>query len=433
MSDSREVSRRDVLKGSTAAAAGLALAGGLSFARTAHAAGSDVVKIALIGCGGRGQGAAFDCLGANEQVKIVAVADAFEGNARGAADRLNRTFKKEGKADVAPDHVFVGLDAYKKAIDCGVDMIIQATPPGFRPAHYEYAINAGKHVFMEKPCCVDAPGFNKLMKANKLADEKGLKVVVGLQRRHDSGYQGGIEEIHNGKYGELILARVYWNGDGIWFRDRTPQETEMEYQVKNWYHFAWLSGDNICEQHVHNLDVANWVMGDHPVRANGMGSCILRYKGRDPKKGMGQIFDNHFVEFTYKNGSKMYSQCRQIPNTWGGDGEQVHGSKGKGGVGGRGPKLKFGNAYQQEHYDLLQAIRNNEKRNEGWYGATSSFTAVLGRMATYSGKEVSWDELVAKGKTEMPEVLTWDADPKVMPDKNGCYVIPTPGVYNPYA
>ncbi|MGO9115193.1 MAG: Gfo/Idh/MocA family oxidoreductase [Thermoguttaceae bacterium] len=195
MSDSKLASRRNFLKGTTAAAAGLTLS---SLARSAHAAGSDVVKIALIGCGGRGNGAAFDCLTANDQVKIIAVADAFEGNAKGAANRLNRTFKKDGKADIPPANVFVGLDAYKKAIDCGVDMIIQATPPGFRPAHYEYAINAGKHVFMEKPCCVDAPGFNKLMKANKLADEKGLKVVVGLQRRHDSGYQGGIQEIHEG-------------------------------------------------------------------------------------------------------------------------------------------------------------------------------------------------------------------------------------------
>ena len=151
---------------------------------------------------------------------------------RGPPSGLNREFKGEGKADIPAEKVFVGLDAYKKAIDCGVDMIIQATPPGFRPAHYEYAIKAGKHVFMEKPCCVDAPGFNTLMKANQLADEKGLKVVVGLQRRHDSGYQGGIEEIHNGRYGELILCRVYWNGGGIWFRDREPNETEMHYQVR---------------------------------------------------------------------------------------------------------------------------------------------------------------------------------------------------------
>lgn len=428
MSDLKLASRRNFLKGTTAAAAGLTLS---SLARTAHAAGGDTIKIALIGCGGRGSGAAENCLTANENVKIVAVADAFEGRASWAARNLNRKFP--GKASIAPDHVFVGLDAYKKAIDCGIDMIVQATPPGFRPAHYEYAIKAGKHVFMEKPCCVDAPGFNKLMAANKLADEKGLKVVVGLQRRHDSGYIGGVKEIQDGRYGDFMFSRVYWNGSGIWFRDRNPQQTEMEYQVNNWYHFCWLSGDNICEQHVHNLDVGNWVKGDHPVEANGMGSCIQRDTGRDPKKGMGQIFDNHFVEFTYKDGSKMYSQCRQIPNTWGGDGgEQVHGTKGRGGCGGSGPKLKFGDAYVQEHFDLVEAIRNNKPCHEGWYGTTSSFTAVLGRMATYSGQRVLWDEAVAKGTTEMPDTLTWDASPKVLPDEHGNYPIPMPGVFKPY-
>ncbi len=230
-----------------------------------------------------------------------------------------------------------------------------------------------------------------------------MKVVVGLQRRHTRAIIGGVKEIQDGRYGNFMFSRVYWNGDGIWFRDRNPQQTEMEYQVDNWYHFCWLSGDNICEQHVHNLDVCNWVKGDHPVEANGMGVCIQRYTGRDPKKGMGQIFDNHFVEFTYKDGSKMYSQCRQIPNTWGGDGgEQVHGTKGHGGCGGRGPKLKFGNAYEQEHFDLVKAIRNNDEYNEGWYGATSSFTAVLGRMATYSGQRVLWDEPWQKARRRCP-------------------------------
>jgi predicted dehydrogenase len=430
MSDTKRTSRRDFLKATTAATAGLSLAGGLSFTRSAHAAGSDVLKIALIGCGGRGHGAAENCLAANENVKIIAVADAFADRAKSAAAGLNKKF--QDKADITPDHIFAGLDAYQKAIDCGVDMIIQATPPGFRPAHYEYAIKAGKHVFMEKPCCVDAPGFNKLMAANKLADEKGLKVVVGLQRRHDAGYQAGVKEIQDGKYGDFVLSRVYWNGNGIWFHDRTPEQTEMEYQVRNWYHFCWLSGDNICEQHVHNLDVGNWVKGDHPVEANGMGSCIQRYTGRDPKKGMGQIFDNHFIEFTYKDGSKMYSQCRQIPHCWGGDGEKVHGSKGIGGCGGHGPKLKFANPYEQEHFDLVEAIRNNVARNEGWYGATSSFTAVLGRMATYSGQRVTWDEAVAKGTSEMPDTLAWDAKPKVLPDENGNYPIPIPGIFKPY-
>jgi myo-inositol 2-dehydrogenase / D-chiro-inositol 1-dehydrogenase len=433
---SNKPSRRDFLKGSTAAVAGLTLAGSLSVARGAHAAGSDQLKAALIGCGGRGNGAANDCLSASEKssvkVKIVAVADAFEPQAKHAASWLNREFKAKGQADVSPDRVFVGLDAYQKAIDCGIDLVITATPPGFRPMVYEAAIKAGKHVFMEKPCCTDAPGYRKLVAANKMADEKGLKVGVGLQRRHEAGYLGGIRDIRDGKIGDFVFSRVYWNGGGIWFRDRNPDMTEMQYQVNNWYHFIWTCGDNICEQHVHNLDVGNWVKGDHPVEANGMGSCLQRYNGRDPKKGMGQIFDNHFIEFTYKDGTKMYSQCRHIPNCWGGVSEAIHGTKGIMGVSGRGPELKFGNPYQQEHYDLLEAIAKNEKYNEGHYGATSSFTAVLGRMATYSGQAVRWDDAVAKGPDEMPEKLAWDADPKAMPDKNGNYPIAVPGVYKAY-
>jgi predicted dehydrogenase len=429
MSDSQRPSRRDFLKGAAATTAGIALAGNLTVARTAHAAGGGPLKVAVIGCGGRGTGAGSDMLSVADDVKIVAVADAFDYRAKGAANHYRKNFA--AKCDLPDDRIFVGLDAYEKAIACGVDVVILAGPPGFRPSHYAAAIAAGKHVFMEKPCCTDAPGFRKLMEANKQADEKGLKVGVGLQRRHESGYIGGIEEIRNGKIGDFVMSRVYWNGDGIWFRDRDPNMTEMYYQVHNWYHFVWLSGDNICEQHVHNLDVGNWVKGDHPVRANGMGSCLLRYKGRDPKKGMGQIFDNHFVEFTYKDGTKMYSQCRHIPNTWGGVGETIHGTKGVTGVSGRGPKLQFG-PYQQEHFDLLAAIRKNEKYNEGWHGATSSFTAVLGRMATYSGKEVEWDKAAAQGPDEFPEKLAWDALPRNVPDAQGNYPIATPGVYKPY-
>jgi len=202
--------------------------------------------------------------------------------------------------------------------------------------------------------------------------------------------------------------------------------------MRNWYHFVWLSGDNICEQHVHNLDVGNWVKGDHPVEANGMGYCVERYLGLDPKKGMGQIFDYHFVEFTYQDGSKMYSQCRQIPNTYTNISEAVHGTKGVGAASSRAPELKYRDPYEQEHYDLLAAIRSNDKYNEGWYGATSSFTAVLGRMATYSGKSVKWDDAVAHGPSEFPEKLAWDAKPRALPDANGYYPIPQPGTYKPF-
>ncbi|MGQ9574157.1 MAG: Gfo/Idh/MocA family protein [Thermoguttaceae bacterium] len=435
-------SRRDFLKAS-AAGAGAALATGLLTARSVHAAGSDVIKVALIGCGGRGTGATGDCLTADPAIRIIAVADAFEDRAKATAAAL-RQGKHRDRVDLPDERVFVGLDAYQKAIDAGPDMVILATPPGFRPMQYAAAIKAGKHVFMEKPCCVDAPGYRMLWEANAMADAKGLKVGVGFQRRHTLQRIETVKRLHDGAIGKIILLRVYWNGHGIWNRKRAPGMTEMEYQVRNWYHFCWLSGDNICEQHVHNLDVANWVMaqdGDpkkaHPVEANGMGACLTRYRGE--WKGTGQIFDEHFVEFTYADGTKLFSQCRHIPGTWGHVGEGVHGTKGESNCDGwikgdqewqfrgRGP-----NAMVQEHKDLIDAIRSGAAYNEGWHGANSSMTAVLGRMATYSGQVVRWDEAVAKGPTEFPKTLAWDAEPPVKPDENGDYPIPMPGVYKAY-
>jgi len=449
-------SRRDFLKASTATAAGAMLAGGLSLARSAHAAGSDLIRVALIGCGGRGNGAAENCLDADPAIRIVALADAFEDRVQRVAKGLSA--KYPDRADVPPDRVFSGLDSYQKAIDAGVDMIITATPPGFRPLIYSAAIKAGKHVFMEKPCCVDAAGFRTLMEANKLAEQKGLKVGVGFQRRHTPSYVETIERIHDGAIGKLLFLRAYWNGGGIWNRKREElakilgrEPTEMQYQVHNWYHFCWLSGDNICEQHIHNLDVCNWAQGGHPVEANGMGGCSLRYLGE--WKGTGQIFDHHFVEFTYADGAKMFSQCRHMAHTWGNVSEAAHGTKGESncngsikgetewtfraaekGEGKRKGKArgKSDNSMVQEHKDLIDAIRSGEKYCEGWHGATSSMTAVLGRMATYSGQVVKWDEAVEKGGGEFPAQLAWDAEPPVKPDKDGNYPIPTPGVFKAY-
>ncbi|MDY0169622.1 MAG: Gfo/Idh/MocA family oxidoreductase [Thermoguttaceae bacterium] len=441
----KTTNRRTFLKGSTAAAAGAALVGNLSISRMAHAQGSDQIKAVLVGCGGRGNGAMNDSLTADPAVRCIAVADAFENRARGTADRLRNSDFKD-RVDLPDERVFVGLDAFEKAIGVGADLMITATPPGFRPLVYSTAIKAGLNVFMEKPCCVDAPGFNILQEANKMADEKKLKVGVGFQRRHTPSYVETVQRIHDGAIGKLMLLRAYWNGSGIWNRGREEGMTEMQYQVHNWYHFCWLSGDNICEQHIHNLDVCNWAIlancgGDpkaaHPVEANGMGACTLRYKG--DKKGTGQIFDTHFVEFTYADGTKMYSQCRHMPNTWTNVGEGVHGTLGTanpaGSIEGENAWRHSGervNAMVQEHKDLIAAIRNGTPYNEGWHGAASSMTAVLGRMATYSGKIVKWDEAVAKGTSEFPSQLAWDAPAPVVPDENGDYPIPIPGVYEAY-
>jgi myo-inositol 2-dehydrogenase/D-chiro-inositol 1-dehydrogenase len=422
MSQFNGTTRREFLRGTTAAAAGLALAGGLNVARMAHAAGSDELKIALIGCGGRGTGAVKDCLGSCENVKLVALADAFADNAKNCLKQLRKVEEIAAKIDVPEERIFAGFDAYEKALAAGPDVVLLATPPGFRPLHYAAAIAAGKHVFMEKPCCVDAPGFRLLMETNKLADEKNLRVAVGLQRRHSTEFIGPVRDIQEGKLGEITLFRAYWNGGPIWIRPRQPGQTEMEYQMRNWYHFVWLSGDHIVEQHVHNLDVCNWIKGEHPVKANGMGSCHVRNN-----RGVGQIYDNHFVEFTYADGTKLYSQCRQQPGEWNAVTQFIHGVKGVQELPSNG-----NDGYQQEHVALIDAIRNAKKLNDGWHGATSSFTAVLGRMATYSGLEVNWDDAAAKGPDEMPEKYAFDASPRAMPDAEGNYPMPVPGVYKPY-
>ncbi len=432
MSNNKVEARRNFLKGTTAAAAGAVLLGGLnlSVARAAHPDGDDDIKIGLIGCGGRGNGAAKNNLNACENTKIVAVADAFEDKAAATAKRLG----------VSPEKTFAGLDAYKKVIDADIDMVIIATPPGFRPVHYKAAIEAGKHVFMEKPCCVDAPGYRSLLKTNKLADKKGLKVGVGLQRHHDKKYVNSVAEIQDGALGDLILLQAYWNGSGIWWRKPKDDWNEMQKEVNNWYHYVWLSGDNICEQHIHNLDVCNWVMNGHPVEANGMGGDKMR-RLKNPET---QIFDHHFVEFTYDNDIKLYSQCRHVQGCFNRVDEFAFGSKGNANINdvsdgdvkdANGVDFKYKNNYDQEHYALLEAIRNGLPYNEGHYGATSSFTSVLGRMATYSGKVIKWDEAVENGKCLAPglEDYDWNTKPPVKFGADGKPIGALVGMYNPFA
>jgi len=436
--------RRQFLKRSVTLAAGAATLGTLSIARSAHAAGDEVIRVALIGCGGRGRGAAGQCLNVPERTRLVAVADAFADAAAGAAKALKA--QHPDKVDLPPERIFSGFDAYKRAIACGVDLVLLCEPPGFRPDHYRAAIEAGKHVFMEKPCCVDAPGFRSVMQTNKLADQKKLKVVVGLNIRHDFRVIETVKRVRDGTVGKVQFLRAYGNNPGVWVRSREEQArrlgrqpTEMEYQMRNWYYFVWLSGDLNVEQHVHLLDVANWANGEqHPVEANGMGGRQVR-KGKE----VGQIYDHHAVEYTYADGSKLFSQCRHIPGCWSAGGTHVHGAAGeadctKGEITGANPWSYSGpqvQGHQQEHVDLLKAIRDDAPHNEGYYGAASSMTAVLGRMATYSGQVVRWDDAVAKGPDEMPKKYTWDADPPVLPDKNLSYehAVAVPGVYKPYA
>ena len=437
MSKTKDVSRRSFLKASSVAAAGASLAVSSSITRGAYAAGSDAIKVALIGAGGRGTGAIAQLMNADENLKLVAVADAFENRALGALDKLK---KQHGdKVAVEKDCVFTGLEGYKNAIASDCQLVVLATPPGFRPMQYAAAIAAGKNVFMEKPCCVDAPGYRSLIESSKLADEKGLLVGVGLQRRHQPNYMETIQRIQDGAIGNISFLRVYWNGGGIWNRGREAGMTEMEYQVHNWYHFCWLSGDNIGEQHIHNIDIGNWIMRDqHPVEANGMGGCTARYL--EDLKGTGQIFDHHFVEFTYADGTKMYSQCRHMRGCFNSVSEAAHGTEGTSNCSGRiegKDKWKFDgknvSGHQQEQTDLVATLRAGKRYNEGFYGANSSMTSVLGRTANYCGKTVKWDDLVAKGKSELPDNLAWDAPAPVQKNEDGDYPIPMPGLFSPFA
>jgi predicted dehydrogenase len=321
--------------------------------------------------------------------------------------------------------MFAGADAYKQAIDCGADVILLATPPGFRPEHYITAIQAGKHVFMEKPVCVDAPGYRTVMKANQMADDNGLKVAVGLQRRHSKHYTGNIAKIHNGELGDLVLLRCYWNGSfqAVGYPGQPPKEGEMEWQLRNWNHLNWLSGDHIVEQHVHNVDVCNWVMKDqHPVEANGMGARQVRLNSN--------MYDHHFVEYTYEGGAKMYSQARQMRNCWDNVNEFAHGTKGSMELGGRVGQ-NGNDGYTQEHADLFDAIRNGTKQNDGWHSANSTMTAVMGRMATHSGAVVKWEDAVKSDEKLGPDKFSLDGEPPITVGKDGLYPVDIPGIYKP--
>jgi predicted dehydrogenase len=433
------LARRDFLKGSTAAIVGGTLAASLSIARSAYAAGDDEIKIALIGCGGRGTGAANQALRTSGKVKLVAMADAF-------SDRLEQSYKQlekqdglQGKLDVPQERRFVGLDAYAKALDAGPDLVILATPPGFRPGHFEAAINASKHVFMEKPVATDAPGVRRVLAAAEESIRKKLAVGVGLQRRHQAQYLETVNRLHDGAIGEITDMRVYWNGTTPWVHSREDLEakagrklSEMEYQMRNWYYFTWICGDHIVEQHIHNLDVGNWLKNAYPVKANGMGGCQVR-KGKD----YGETFDHHAVEFIYADGSRMFSQCRHIPGCWNSVSEHAQGTKGSADISGatinaggdawryRGPRP---DPYQVEHDDLFASIRAGSPINEAEQGAKSTMTAILGRMCTYSGKEINWDEAINSEINLAPEENSFAATPKSLPDAHGMYPLPVPGL-----
>lgn len=426
-------SRREFIRTSSALALSGVLASNLGIARSAHAAGDDTIRIGLVGCGGRGTGAANQALSTPGKTKLVAMADGFADRVESSLKNLQKVSAIADKIDVPKERQFAGFDAYQKVIDSGVDLVILATPPGFRPIHFKAAVDAGKHVFMEKPVAVDGPGVRSVLASAEVAKKKNLAVGVGLQRHHQKAYLETMKRLHDGAIGDFVAMRAYWNGAGVWVRPRQDGQTEMDYQMRNWYYFNWLCGDHICEQHIHNLDVVNWLKGSYPVRANGMGGRQVR-----TGKEYGEIFDHHAVEYEYDDGSRMFSQCRHIPGCWASVSEHVHGSKGWADISegeisvkGETPWKYRGrgdaNPYQQEHDDMFAAIRSGTPYSEAVNGALSTLTSILGRMATYSGKVVTWEDALNSNISLAPQEYSFNATPPVVPGPDGLYAIAVPG------
>ncbi len=388
-------SRRDFLK--TAATTAAVTAASAAVLPTVHAAGSDELKVGLVGCGGRGSGAASQAAGAGDGIKLVAMADMFKDQLEASRGRLAKELGN--KFDVKDDHCFVGFDAYKKLIDSGVDVVLLATPPHFRPAQIAYAVEKGKHVFCEKPVAVDAPGVRKVLDACQEAKKKNLAVVSGLCWRYDTPKRETLKQIHDGAVGDIVAMHCSYNTGPLWVKDRQPTWSDMEWQLRNWLYFTWLSGDHNVEQHIHSLDKMMWAMKDAPpAKAVGLGGRQVR---TDPK--FGHIFDHHAVVYEWANGVKLFAYCRQMSGCANDVSDHVMGTKGTCDVmrhtinsGGK-PTWKYTgkpgvNMYQQEHNELFASIRAGKPINDGEWMSKSSLLAIMGRMATYSGQVVTWEQ-----------------------------------------
>ncbi len=402
------ISRRDFLRTSAAFSGAALLAGGSGFA---YAAGSDRIKVGLIGCGGRGTGAARDCVSAAKGVEIYALGDLFPDQVEWSFNDLkdghdwgrDKVAGLGEKLTATKSRCFSGFDAYMKVIKSGVDMVILATPPNFRPEHLAAAVKAGKHVFMEKPVAVDPPGVRSVIQSSELAEKKRVAIVAGTQRRHQPSYNEIIRRIHDGALGELVGGQCYWNGGELWYKDPGPEWTQVETQIRNWLYFTWLSGDHIVEQHVHNLDIMNWAFGGPPVKCMGMGGRQTR---TDPKYG--NIFDHFAVEYEYANGARILSMCRQEKGATNRVSERLVGTKGTANpswsIWGEN-KYEFDgeyvSGYVEEHADLIASIRKNKPLNEGKRIAESTLTAIIGRMSAYTGRELKYEWALNSSKLDL--------------------------------
>ena len=429
------IPRRRFVKDSALAAAGVAAVAGFPNIITSRAAADDPIRVGLIGCGGRGTGAALNVLQANTKVvyprvmyhtedaeagavikakhiTVIALADVFKDR----LDACRAQLKKVGN-DVAEDHCFVGFDAYKELLAIPeINYVLHATPPAFRPMHLRAAIEAGKHIFIEKPLAVDGPGIRSVLESAELARQKNLGILCGAQRRHQLSYVETVKRIHDGAIGDLVECRAYWNGGELWYVPRQPGWSEMEYQLRNWNYFTWLSGDHVVEQHLHNLDVMRWVIKDHPIKASGMG-------GRQARTGpeFGNIYDHFAVEFEYANGMRMFSQCRQINGCTGNVSEAVVGTKGTSNCATMikaAQEWKYSgptpNPYEQEHIDMIASIRAGKPLNEGKEVAESTLSGIMGRVSAYTGRSVTWDQVLYSKQSLAPS--RWEFGPVPVPE-----------------
>jgi predicted dehydrogenase len=396
-----------------------------------------VLKAGVIGCGGRGTGAAINFLSAGPNLQITALGDTFQDR----VDNCKARILKEKNQEVPAEKCFVGFDAFQKVIDSGVDIIILATPPFFRPEHLAAAVAAKKHVFAEKPVAVDPTGARSVMATAKKAEGLGLSIATGTQRRHQRDYVATWQQIQQGLIGDLTGGNVWWNGGKLWHRDNDPSWSEMEWMIRDWVNWTWLSGDHIVEQHVHNLDVANWFFGTHPVKAVGMGSRLRRVTGDQ--------YDNFSIDYVFENGMHIHSMCRQINGCANNVSERLQGSKGSTNcqntiTGLDGAELwKYDypldadgkptnrvsvDPYVQEHIDLVTAIRTGKVFNELEATAISTMVGIMGRISAYTGKETTYEEMMNSDLKLGPAVFAFGPVeiPKEVPIAGEAYVAPTP-------
>jgi predicted dehydrogenase len=390
-------SRRGFLE-TSAVAVGGALAATLPLTSNVHAAGGETLRIGLIGCGGRGTGAATQALSAEKNVKLVALGDVFEDRLQKSLADLKNNDKIAEKVDVKPDHLFIGFDAYQKVLASGVDVVLLTTPPHFRPLHLKAAVEAGKHVFAEKPVAVDAPGVRSVLASCEAARKKSLSIVSGLCLRSDFGFRDTVRRLHDGAIGDIVALYANDYRGANWARERQPGWTDMQYQMRNWYNFTWLSGDFNVEQHVHFLDVCAWAMKDqYPTRAMGIGGQQVR-----TGPGTGHIYDHFSVVYEYASGARLVSNCRQQKDCKNDLSVQVMGTRGRASLSERNKGLSIhtgsdwyyagptNEMYQTEHDDLFASIRSGKPINNGDYTTKSTLLAIMGRMAAYTGQMITW-------------------------------------------